>query len=86
MSVFPLCVKGKNQRMLLEVNGTEVASHEWPDCEPWTSTVDIPAELVRVGFNDLIVRAAFAEPPQDNPSDPRRLSLGFKRLRIDAQP
>jgi hypothetical protein len=86
VSVFPLCVPGKQQRVTLAVNGKEVASHEWSDCEPWTSTVEIPSSLLQVGFNDLTVRAAFAQPPVDNPAESRQLSLGFKRLKVTEAP
>jgi hypothetical protein len=82
LGVFPLCVPGKNQRISLEVNGVAVADHEWRDCEPWNASVDIPEALVRVGFNDLTLRSAYAEPPQAGASDPRQLSAGFNRLKV----
>ena len=84
VSAFPLCVPGKNQRISLEVNGTAVADHEWRDCEPWNATVDIPEALVRVGFNDLTLRPAYADAPAAG--DTRRLSAGFSKLRVDAAP
>jgi hypothetical protein len=38
---------------------------------------------LRIGFNDLAVRAAFAQPPVDAAADdPRRLSVGLTRLRV----
>lgn len=81
VAVFPLCMPAKSQRIALDVNGQEVASYMWPDCEPWNTTVEIPAALVRVGFNDVTLRVAYAEPPpQSGGSDPRRLSVGFSRL------
>ena len=87
LAAFPLCVPGKNQRISLEVNGTAVADHEWRDCEPWNTSVDIPEALVRVGFNDLTLRSAYAEPPpQAGGSDPRKLSAGFSRLKVGARP
>jgi len=87
LAVFPLCVPGKNQRISLDVNGTAVADHEWRDCEPWNTSVDIPEALVRVGFNDLTLRSAYAEPPpQAGGSDPRKLSVGFSRLKVGARP
>jgi hypothetical protein len=84
VAAFPLCVPGKNQRISLEVNGTAVADHEWRDCEPWNATVDIPEALVRVGFNDLTLRPAYAIAPAAG--DTRRLSAGFSKLRVDAAP
>jgi hypothetical protein len=82
LSVFPLCVPGKNQRITVEVNGTAVADHEWRDCEPWNASVDIPADMVRVGFNDLMFRYAYAEQSQAGGGDPRKLSVGFSRLKV----
>ena len=83
LAVFPLCVPGKHQRVTIEVNGAASATHEWRDCEPWNAAIDIPETLVRVGFNDLTVRAAYAEPPlQGGGSDPRKLSVGFSRLKV----
>jgi len=83
LSVFPLCLPGRNQRISLAVNGAPVADHEWRDCEPWQIVIDIPETLVRVGFNDLTVQSAYAEPPpQAAGSDPRKLSVGFSRLKV----
>ncbi len=87
LAVFPLCVPGKNQRITVEVNGAAVADHEWRDCESWNATVDIPASAIRVGFNDLTLRTAYAEPPpQAGNSDPRKLSVGFSRLKVGVKP
>jgi len=87
LAVFPLCVPGKSQRISLEVNGTAVADHEWRDCEPWNAAIDIPEALVQVGFNELTLRSAYAEPPpQAGGGDPRKLSVGFSRLKIGARP
>jgi hypothetical protein len=83
VGAFPLCVQGKSQRLRMAVNGTEVAAYEWPDCEPWKTSIEIPANLVHIGFNDLTVTAAFAEQP---PQDPRQVSLGFSQLKATAQP
>lgn len=83
LGVFPLCVPGKNQRITVAVNGAAVAAHEWRDCEPWNAAVEIPASAIRVGFNDLTLRAAYAEPPpQAGSNDPRKLSVGFTQLKI----
>ncbi len=87
LAAFPLCVPGKQQRITLDANGTEFAVHEWADCEPWNAALDVPAALVQVGFNDLTVRAAYAQlPPQAGGSDPRKLSVGFTRFKIEARP
>jgi hypothetical protein len=74
----------------VEVNGVEVATHQWTDCEPWSGTAEIPAELVRPGANELMIRTAFGTRPVDatggeNP-DSRSLSAGVTRLRVEALP
>jgi hypothetical protein len=81
-SIFPLCVPGKNQRISLAVNGAAVADHEWRDCEPWHAAVDIPVALLRVGFNDLTLRSAYAESPQTGGGESRKLSVGFMQLKV----
>jgi len=47
----------------------------------------IPGSVVRVGLNDLIIRTDYAIRPTDYSSgenpDPRALSVGFTRLRVD---
>jgi hypothetical protein len=82
VAAFPQCLPDRFQRIELEVNGAVVTSHQWQDCEPWSETLDIPAELVRVGANDLIVRADYAVPPLGG-GDPRQLSAGFTKLLVE---
>ena len=72
------------QRVELEVNGSVVATHQWQDCEPWSAIVDIPAELVHIGANDLVVRAAYAAQPSEG-DDPRQLSAGFTKLLLEPE-
>ncbi len=57
---------------------------------PWSGTAEIPAELVRPGANELMIRTAFGTRPVDatggeNP-DSRSLSAGVTRLRVEALP
>jgi hypothetical protein len=81
LGLFPLCVAGKPQQVWIYVNGVESASYKWPDCEPWKTAITVPANRVQVGFNDITVRSAFAQPPADAADDdPRRLSVGLTRL------
>ena len=83
LSVFPLCVPGRQQELTVLVNGTVLATHHWQDCQPWTASLLIPAALVQVGFNDLDMRAAYAARPADpSRNDPRLLSVAFTRLTI----
>jgi hypothetical protein len=83
LGVFPLCLADRKQSTWLEVNGVRVAGHDWQNCDPWGATVDIPAALVRIGANDVIVHSAYAVTPPDAPADPRRLSVGFSHFTID---
>ena len=86
LAAFPMCLPDKKQQIEIEVNGTVVATQQWQNCDPWSTTVDIPASLVQVGANDLIVRSAYASRPPDNPAETRQLSTGFTKLRIDPVP
>lgn len=81
ISAFPNCRLDRFQRIELEVNGTLVGTHQWQDCEPWETEIDVPVELVRVGANDLVVRSAYASPPP-NAADPRQLSVGVTKLLV----
>jgi hypothetical protein len=84
LSAFPQCVPGQNQKMQLDFNGVPITAHEWVDCEPWTASVKIPAALVQVGANELLLHSAYAAAPENSvASDTRRLSVGFTKLRID---
>ncbi len=86
VAAFPMCLPDKKQSVEVAVNGTIIATHPWENCDPWSATVDIPADLVQVGANDLVVRAAYAASPPDNPAETRQLSTGFTRLQIEPQP
>jgi hypothetical protein len=86
-TVFPLCVRGRWQAVSIEVNDTQVTSHQWNDCEPWSVQVVIPPDLVNVGSNTVAIRANYALSPYDvtagaNP-DQRSLSLGIQTLVVD---
>ncbi len=82
VAAFPQCLPDRFQRIEVEANGTVIATHQWQDCEPWSTTVDIPVELVHVGANDLVVRAAYAAQPSEG-DDPRQLSAGFTKLLVE---
>jgi hypothetical protein len=84
LSVFPLCMPGQTQEIRLDFNGSSVVTHEWSDCEPWDTSVEIPSEQVRVGENDLVLHTRYAATPTStgNNSDARRLSVGFTKLSI----
>jgi hypothetical protein len=86
LSAFPQCVPGKEQDLHVEVNGQEVAAHHWTNCDPWSVDVTIPANLVRVGGNEIVTRAGYAVRPADilnsGSSDTRLLSMGYTRLTV----
>ena len=86
LQAFPYCVSGQQQQVSIEVNETPIAEHRWTDCEPWSASIAIPAELVQIGPNDLDVRTDYAVRPIDGSgaqnSDPRKLSVGFSELRV----
>jgi hypothetical protein len=86
VEVFPLCVAKQAQHITFETNGALLTTHAWRSCEPWSGEVTIPASLIQVGWNELVVTSAYAARPVDvtggeNP-DARALSVGFTRLEI----
>jgi hypothetical protein len=86
LTAFPLCLPDKKQAVSLVVNGETLGSHVWANCDPWTAELDIPARLVRMGENELVVQSAFAAnppPSADGHTDARQLSAGFNRLQIE---
>lgn len=71
--------------MTLEVNGVVLATYAWPACDPWLADVVIPASLIRLGGNDLVVRSGYAVRPSElgQSADTRQLSVGFTKLKIE---
>jgi hypothetical protein len=84
VSAFPMCVPGQNQEIRLDFNNAPVVTHAWSDCEPWEASVEIPAERVRVGENDLVLHSKYAEAPVSTGggSDTRQLAAGFTKLSV----
>jgi hypothetical protein len=86
IAVFPHCVPGRTQEVTLEVNGQALASHRWQDCDTWSADIDVPAALIEVGENRLMIHAANAARPIDVSNganaDARWLSVGFTRLQV----
>jgi hypothetical protein len=86
VQAFPYCVPGQQQRVSIEVKGTPVAEHQWTDCGPWSASISIPAGIVEIGSNDLVIRTGYAARPVDSSGaetgDPRNLSVGFTELRV----
>ena len=84
---FPLCVPGKEQELQITVNGQDLGGHRWGNCEPWSAEITIPASLVRLGGNELVVRSAYAARPADLPGDTtgdgRTLSIGLTTLKVE---
>jgi hypothetical protein len=87
VQVFPFCQPDRYQGVSFEVNGETLATHNWNDCEQWSSVLTVPASLVRLGRNDLVIRSEYAVRPIDvhnqQSSDTRPLSVGFTRLRVE---
>ena len=90
IEAFPLCVEGRQQSIKVEVNGVAIGNYTWPGCDPWSGEVKVPADIVRLGRNDLTVHSAYAARPVDVTSgqsdDTRELSVGFTKLRVEPEP
>lgn len=86
LEAFPHCVPNETQSLTIEVNGQQLLTHQWKDCEPWSQEVIIPPSLIQIGWNDIWFHYDYAIRPVDlaggeNP-DPRQLSVGFTQLEI----
>lgn len=90
IEAFPQCVPEKQQSVSIQVNEVTLATHQWEACEPWSTQIVIPADLVEPGMNDLAFEYAYAASPNDvtegeNP-DLRQLSVGFTILQFTPSP
>lgn len=82
----PMCAPSQIQTIAISVNGTPISTYEGKTCAPWVQAIQVPAELVKVGWNDLALRYAYAVEPggttegsnEDDPSS----SVRFTRLQI----
>lgn len=88
LEAFPYCVPGKEQSLSVELNRRELATYRSADCAGWSKALSIPADLVRIGWNNLVLRTTYASRPADvttgaNP-DERPLSVGVNTLRVEA--
>jgi hypothetical protein len=90
VAAFPQCVPGRSQQVTLELNAQPLANYEWPNCDPWSTRITIPAAAVKIGANDLIFRMAYAESPaavaNSQSKDTRRLSIGLTKLLVQPAP
>jgi hypothetical protein len=90
IDAFPQCTPGKLQALTVEVNSAPIAEHRWQDCGNWASDIIIPAALVKVGWNEIVLRSDHADRPVDvtggkNP-DTRTLSIGVSKLLVQPSP
>lgn len=86
IEAFPYCVDDRDQSMQLTVNGQEIGTHTWRDCETASLVYRVPAEQVQLGWNNLSLRLAYAISPADVTTDanidPRTLAAGFNHLSV----
>lgn len=86
VGAFPFCVPGRLQQLSITVNGKPIAQHRWENCEHWEGEIPLPASLIKVGWNELLLECAYASSPAEvtqgqNP-DFRLLSVGFTALEV----
>ncbi|MFN3762817.1 MAG: hypothetical protein ACK4WK_06430, partial [Anaerolineae bacterium] len=88
-SAFPLCVPGEHQHMEIRVNGYLWESLSFEGCDSMEFRQTIPEGMLH-RYNILSFHFAYARAPATIPilqsGDPRRLSVGFVRLRIEQIP
>ncbi len=90
IEAFPQCVEDRQQSIKVDVNGVAIGNYTWPSCDPWLGEIKVPADVVRLGRNDLTVHSAYTARPVDasngQSDDTRKLSVGFTMLRIEPEP
>ena len=90
VKAFPMCVRGRQQAMLVEVNGTAVGSHTWQACEAWAAKSRSRRTSPGQGWNHLRILYAYsAKPAELDPQasgDYRDLSAGFTQLALSPAP
>jgi hypothetical protein len=89
IGAFPFCVEGRTQSIEIRVNDSLLESHRWVNCDPWQATIVVPAELVRVGLNEIAFYYGYALRPvdlseQESP-DTRALAVGFTMLQVSTR-
>ncbi len=87
VSAFPVCIKNKPQKIAIKINDTLVSSYAWQACEVWNASIRVPANLLRVGINQITFSSTVAASPHDadpTNNDKRALTVGFTTLRIVA--
>jgi hypothetical protein len=86
LKAFPFCAPDRKQTLKVEINGVELAGHEFQECEEWLANVDVPASLVRIGWNDVVLRSDYALRPAEvagsDSADARSLSIGVGMLNV----
>lgn len=86
VQAFPFCVPDRSQKVTLSVNHVPLTTHEWGDCEPWSSEIEIPASLITIGENELILDLGYGARPIDitagENKDSRSLSVGVTQLHL----
>jgi|GEM_PF-407844 len=90
IEVFPVCVPERPQSLQIQVNGATIAAHAWQGCDSWLSQTTIPANLIRIGWNEIVLSPGYAARPIDftggQNTDTRLLSVGVQRLDVSPAP
>lgn len=86
VEAFPFCVEHEQQQMELRINGDLVGLLSFAGCDPVAQTFTIDQAAIQIGWNQLMLHAAYARSPAEqtqgqNP-DVRLLAAGFTRLTI----
>ena len=83
----PYCEALGPQRMEISLNGRKIAAQDWNDCTDLVLDIELPGELIELGWNEILFEFDAATSPAEatggvNP-DRRPLAVGFKQLRIE---
>lgn len=89
IAVQPLCVKDRQQRLSIRINGLHLLTHAWQDCSVWHATMLVPAEMLRRGWNNLDFDSDYALPARtvvgnENSTDERMLAFALLKASVES--
>ncbi len=86
IKAFPFCIPDRKQAITIKLNGQEIFSHKWENCEPWEGEIPLPGFMVKRGWNELLFEYSYAVKPCEitggRDPDTRALSVGFIKVRV----
>lgn len=83
IQALPNCVPKQSQEITIQVNRKKVGFYRWKECILWQAEIPIPASIVKVGWNEIVLEYKYATSlPQNTTSSCPQLSVKFNVLKV----